>query len=174
MKLTSETATVQRLFDQKYAEIELLLEDLPAGALLWRPFDTSPWLGPAGSMGWLVAHAVSSTVYLLKRAEWALGRIEWRAVDGDEGSAEFGPANHDPAYLAARSRRTQEYVQTLLASLNPDDLEVERTHPEHPQRTVSVRYDLLHALEHLSQHIGHAQLTRQLWALYAAQPPAAD
>lgn len=174
MNLTSEAAVYRRLFDEKYAEIDQLLEDLPEAALLWRPFDISPWLGPAGSTGWLMAHAVSSTVYLLKRAEWALGRIEWSAVDGDEGSTEFGPANHVPAYLAARSHRTQEYVQAFLASLTPADLDVARTHPEHPERTLSVRYDILHALEHLSQHIGHAQLTRQLWALYAAQSPAAD
>jgi hypothetical protein len=26
-----------------------------------------------------------------------------------------------------------------------------------------------HAIEHFAEHIGHAQLTRQLWALQAAQ-----
>jgi hypothetical protein len=30
---------------------------------------------------------------------------------------------------------------------------------------VAARYDVMHALDHLSQHIGHAQLTRQLWAI---------
>jgi hypothetical protein len=43
-------------------------------------------------LGWLVAHSVSSTVYLLRRAEWIAGRREWPEVDGDEGSQEFGPA----------------------------------------------------------------------------------
>ena len=174
MNLAPEAATYRQLFDAKYAEIDQLLEDLPAAALLWRPFATSPWLGPSGSVGWLVAHAISSTVYLLKRAEWSMGRSEWSAVDGDEGSTEFGPANHVPAYLAARSRRTQEYVHWFLASLTTADLDVARTHPEHPDVTVAARYDVLHALEHLSQHIGHAQLTRQLWALQAAAPPAGD
>lgn len=165
MDHTSAISTYRRLFDEKFAEVEQLLDDLPAAALLWQPFDSSPWQGPAGSLGWLLAHALSSTVYLLRRAEWTLHRIEWDAVDGDEGSEEFGSANHDPAYLLARARRTQVFVHTFLDSLAAADLGASRAHPQHADRIVSVHYDTVHALEHLSQHIGHAQLTRQLWAL---------
>lgn len=82
MKSTSEPATYRQLFDNMVHDIELLLEDLPAEALLWKPFEHSPWRGPAGSLGWLIAHAISSTYYLLRRAEWMMGRLEWNAVDG--------------------------------------------------------------------------------------------
>jgi hypothetical protein len=153
------------LFDEKYDELEELLSDLPAAALVWKPFEQSPWKGASGSLGWLIAHAVSSTVYLLRRAEWTMGRIEWAQVDGDEGSQEFGAVNHEPAYLRARVQRSQVYVHALLDSLLPADLEAARPHARRPEMIFTVRYDLQHALEHLSQHIGHAQLTRQLWAL---------
>src|SRR5215213_3325236 len=126
MIASTELLVYRRLFDDKYAGVEQLLQDLPAPALLWKPFEISPWQGPSASVGWLVAHAVSSTVYLLKRAEWTVGRIEWSAVDGDEGSVEFGPANHDPAYLAARCRRTHQYVGEFLAAAAPADLDVSR------------------------------------------------
>lgn len=165
MPTAPEIEVYRRLFAEKAAELEQLLADLPAAALHWKPFDASPWQGPAASLGWLVAHGVSSTVYLLKRAEYTLGRIAWDAVDGDEGAEEFGPANHDPAYLLARVRRTQAYVDAFLATLSTGDLDQTRAHPLVPERTLSARYDVVHALEHLSQHIGHAQLTRQLWAL---------
>jgi hypothetical protein len=174
MDATTEIAVCRRLFDGKYAEIDQLLHDLPAPALLWKPFDASPWQGPAGTLGWLIAHSVSSTVYLLKRAEWTLGRIDWSAVDGDEGSSEFGPANHDPVYLAARCRRTQEYVHHFLASIAPGDLDAGRMHPQRPGVMLAARFDVLHAVEHMSQHIGHAQLTRQLWALHGAPAGAVD
>ncbi len=164
---TSELGTYCRLFDEKYAEVEELLADLPAAALLWRPFAVSPWKGEAGSLGWLIAHGVSSTVYLLKRAEWTLGRIEWDAVDGDQGREEFGLADHDPAHLLARAGRTREYVHAFLAGLSAADLEGSRPHARRPDRVFTVRYDIVHAIEHLSQHVGHAQLTRQLWALGA-------
>ncbi len=166
--MSTEIETYRKLFGEKYAELEELLEGLPAAALLWKPFEHSPWKGPSNELGLIVAHAVSSTVYLLRRAEYALGRIEWAAVDGDEGSDEFGPANHDPAYLRARVRRTHDYVNGLLDSLADGDLAATRMHPKRP-RELSARYDVQHAVEHLSQHIGHAQITRQLWALENGQ-----
>jgi hypothetical protein len=163
--LTSEIATYRRLFDEKYAELDELLADLPAPALLWQPFEQSPWQGPSNSPGVIIAHAISSTVYLLRRAEYVMGRREWAAVDGDEGSEEFGPANHDPAYLRARVQRTQDYVHQFLDSLTTADLDQSRPHPKRADRIFTTRYDIQHAIEHLSQHIGHGQLTRQLWAL---------
>lgn len=165
MSNNTEIAVYRRLFDEKYEEIDRLLADLPPAALTWKPFEGDSWNGPAGALGWLVAHAISSTVYLLRRAEWTIGRLDWSQVDGDEGSQEFGPANHDPTYLRARARRTQAYVQRLLDSLAEADLASQQPHPAQPDRQLTVRYDIQHAMEHLSQHIGHAQLTRQLWTL---------
>ncbi len=165
MSQSGEIQTYQRLFTEKYREIDDLLVDLPAAALLWKPFEQSSWRGPSGSLGWLIAHSISSTVYLLRRAEWSLERIDWAAVDGDEGSDEFGPANHDPAYLRQRAERSHDFVRTLLDSLSATDLDGGRPHPLRPGGHLSVRYDIQHAIEHMSQHIGHAQLTRQLWAL---------
>lgn len=160
----SEVGTYRQLFDSKYQEVEELLQNLPAAALTWKPFAESPWKGPSGSLGWLIAHSVSSTVYLLRRAEWQMGRIAWEEINGDEGDDEFGPANLDPGYLAARAKRTQEWVHIFLDSLRAEDLEQGKYHPT-SQRPITVRYDIQHAIEHFSQHIGHAQLTRQLWAM---------
>ena len=166
MNQSSEIQTYQRLFAEKYREIDDLLADLPAEALLWKPFAESPWRGPAGSLGWIIAHSISSTVYLLRRAEWSLERIDWDAVDGDEGSEEFAPASHEPAYLRQRAERSHTYVRGLLDSLTPVDLDRSRPHPLRPGDYLNARYDVVHAIEHMSQHVGHAQLTRQLWALF--------
>lgn len=166
MSATSEIATYRRLFDDKYAELAELVEGLPAAALLWKPFEQSPWKGPSSSLGYIITHAISSTVYLLRQAEYVAGRIEWEAVDGDEGAEEFSQANQDPAYLQARVARTQEYVRQMLASLASSDLDQSRAHPRNPQRILTVRFAIGHAIEHLSQHIGHGQLTRQLWELH--------
>ena len=93
-----------------------------------------------------------------------MGRISFEEINGDEGDEEFGPANHDPSYLAERAERGQAWVQNFLESLTPEDLEKASPHPK-SGRPLSVRYDIQHAIEHMSQHNGHAQLTRQLWAL---------
>lgn len=161
---TAEIETYRGLFDERYAEMEELLDGLPNAALLWKPFEQSPWKGECNSIGQLAAHAVSSTIYLLRRAEYALGRREWADVDGDEGSEEFGPANHDLGYLQTRVRRTHDYVNQFLDSLQDADLDATRPHPKRPRIFVA-RHDLVHAIDHLSQHVGHGQITRQLWAL---------
>ena len=162
---TSEIGTYRRLFADKFAEVEQLLADLPSDALTWKPFERSPWQGAAGSLGWLIAHAISSTVYLLKRAEWTMGRIEWSEVQGDQGKEEFTAANHDPANMRARADAAQSYVQQLLDSLTYAELDASRPHVKRPELVFTARFDIQHAIEHISQHIGHAQLTRQLWAL---------
>lgn len=165
MSTNSEITTYRQLFAERYDELKQLLADLPAAALLWKPFEQSPWQGPCSPLGLIVAHTISSTVYLLRRAEYAMGKCEWAAVDGDEGSEEFGPANHDPAYLLARIERTQTYVNQFLDGLAAGDLDQSRAHPKRANRLFSARYDVVHAIDHMSQHIGHGQLTRQLWAL---------
>lgn len=165
---TSEIATYRRLFDDLYQDLNRLLADLPSVALLWKPFETSPWQGTSNSLGRIVAHAISSTYYLLRRANYSMGRCAWGEVDGDEGREEFGPANHDIDYLRARIKRSQEFVHTFLAGVTSEDLGASRAHPKRPI-TFAARQDLVHAIDHLSQHIGHAQLTRQLWAIQAAQ-----
>ncbi len=166
--MTTEIETYRTLLRYKYEDLDLTLDGLPDEALLWRPFDVSPWRGSANSLGEIIAHAVSSTVYLLARADWVLQRREWRDVDGDEGGEEFGPANHQVAYLRERVWRTHGLADAFLASLSAQDLDASWAHPTKPGRVFNVRYDVVHAIEHLSEHIGHAQLTRQLWALTSA------
>ncbi len=166
---TSESAVYKRLFDNAFQDLEKLLTDLPNEALLWKPFEQSPWQGPSSSVGFVVAHALSSTVYLLRRAEYAMGRCEWSEVEGDEGSEEFGPANHDVGYLLARAKRTQDFVHQFLASVDSTNLSTSRAHPKRATTTFIARQDAVHALDHLTQHIGHGQLTRQLWAIQAAE-----
>ena len=74
---TTEIGTYQRVAANKFRELTEILDGLPIEALTWKPFDQSPWHGAAGSLGWLIAHSASSTIYLLRRAEWILERRDW-------------------------------------------------------------------------------------------------
>jgi hypothetical protein len=167
MSANTEVATILHLFDDKFGEIEQLLDGLEPAALLWKPFDSSPGNGEAAELGWLVGHSISATVYLVRRAVWICERLEWESVVGDKGAELFGPEDRDPGALLARSRSAQALVHELLTGFSPEDLERSRALPHRADRTRNAREDILHALEHMSQHIGHAQLTRQLWALPA-------
>ena len=162
---TSELATYRRMFDDRYAEIDELLADLPAEALLWKPFESSPWKGTSGQLGWIIAHAMSSAIYLMRRAEWTMGKREWKEIEGDQGRDEFSQANHDPENMRQRAKLTHDLINQMLDNIAPADLDASRPHPKRPEMIFTARYDIIHAFEHFSQHIGHAQLTRQLWAL---------
>ncbi|MEZ4619802.1 MAG: hypothetical protein R2867_30460 [Caldilineaceae bacterium] len=63
--------------------------------------------GPAGTLGWLIAHSIVHSVSAAS-CQWSLERIDWDDVDGDEGSNEFGPANHEPEYLRQRAERSHD------------------------------------------------------------------
>ena len=166
--MATELQTYHRVLDELYAQMDEVLDGLEPEALLWKPFENSPWKGPSGQLGWVIAHGLSSTIYLLRLAEYCAGRREYSAVDGDQGRDEFTPANHDPANLRERARRTREMAHAILDGFTPADLDAERPHPKRPERVFTARHSIVHAIDHLSQHIGHAQLTRQLWALRQA------
>jgi len=163
--MATEIDTYRRMFRELYGQVDEVLDGMDTEALLFKPFETSPWKGPSGSVGWLIAHAVSSTVFLMRMGEFAAGKIGWESVAGDQGSDEFNAANHDPAVMQARAKRTLSTVTSILDGLTAADLEAERQHPRRPERMLTTRWCITHAIDHLSQHIGHAQLTRQISAL---------
>ena len=161
----TEIPVYRRLFDSKYEELNILLEGLPAEALAWKPFTTSPWRGPSSSIGWLVAHSMTATIFLLRRAEWQVDRRAWESVRSDESAEEYQPDSQDTDYLVARLARTQQLVHEILDGFTPQELNGSRPNPDAPDRPFTVRWNIQHAIEHMSQHIGHAHLTRQLWEL---------
>lgn len=163
--MATEIDNYRRMFRDLYGQLDEVLDGMDTGTLLFKPFETSPWKGPSGSVGWITAHAVSSTVFLMRMAQFTAGAIGWEGVSGDQGADEFTAANHDPANLRARATETLATVNVILDSLTATDLEAERQHPRRPERQLTTRWCVVHAIDHLSQHIGHAQLTRQLSAL---------
>jgi hypothetical protein len=165
---TDEISILLELYDARFADLVAVLGDLPSEALAWTPFAQSPWQGGAASLGTLIAHALSATIFLVRRAQWAAGQLEWAQVTDDAVREGFDPATHDTAYLHARVLHTQEWLHSTLAGFDAPALEAARANERRPEQVHRARWNLMHALEHLSEHVGHANLTRQLWALQAA------
>ena len=164
-RMATEIDNYRRNFGHVYGQLDEVLDGISPKALLFQPFVSSPWMGPSGSTGWLLAHAMSSAVFLMRQAEYAAGKIGWDDIAGDQGAEEFSPANHDPANMRARSKATLATVNAILNGLTAADLDAERPHPRRPERTLTTRWCITNAIDHLSQHVGHAQLTRQLASL---------
>ncbi len=133
----------------QHAQLKNALEGMTDEALDWSPVEG------ANSLAALTAHIAGAQSYLL--GDLMTGRASLRDRDG-----EFATQQLDSIALAARLDAAMEDSTRSLESLTVDDLATERYSARH-QRNFTVAWLLNHALEHCAQHVGHAQITRQLW-----------
>jgi hypothetical protein len=63
--------------------------------------------------------------------------------------------------LKAHFAAVEDYAQKNLGRITLADMGTMRTLPR--PEPVTAAWALLHALEHVGLHLGHAQITRQLW-----------
>jgi uncharacterized damage-inducible protein DinB len=130
------------------AGLEEALTGLPVEALDWSP-------GPElNSLTVLATHAAGATRY------W-IGDVVGRDPSNRVREQEFEMSQRDEAALKARLAEVMDHAQRVLAGLTAADLGELRGPTRFGDKTVA--WALLRALDHLAEHVGHAQMTRQLW-----------
>lgn len=82
--------------------------------------------------------------------------------------AEFEASGISDTDLIRRLREVENQIEKWLQTITLEDLPTEVESPLHGSSRVnglvfSTGWALLHGLEHLALHVGHAQITRQLW-----------
>jgi hypothetical protein len=140
--------TMNELRDQ----MKSVLEGLPEEALDWRPIEGEGELA-TNSLGVIVTHSAGSGTYLIKEV------IGGQPVHRDR-EAEFATRRVNASTLKARLDGAVKIVEEVLSPLKESQMEEDRKYRD---RTAKVRWIILHVIEHLAQHLGHMQLTRQLW-----------
>jgi hypothetical protein len=75
---------------------------------------------------------------------------------------EFQPNSLGAEELKYKLSDSLAYIRNQLSAFSVVDLPASRTVP-HDGREVTAGWALLHTLEHTALHLGHIQLTRQLW-----------
>ena len=122
------------------------VRDLPVEAMDWAP-------GPEmNSTGVLLAHI---TGLLHEGIDIALGDLPGRVRE-----QEFQTRGVLSAEMLRRLDAVIDYARGALPRLGLEDLDQERKDED---GTVTCGWALLHALEHAYLHLGHAQLTCQMW-----------
>lgn len=124
-------------------------EGLPPQALDWTPG------ADMNSLAVLAIHVAGAERYWV--GDVALGDPSHR-----DRPAEFATRGVSPQQMRDALDASYAYVRAALADLTPDDLLTVRRPPDR-DRDYTTGWALLHALEHVALHVGHAQLTRQLW-----------
>ena len=135
-------------FEELHADIEKTLAGLSAEALDWSP-------GPEmNSLSVIVAHATGVERYLV--CQLACGQVIQR-----DREAEFKVRGLDEATLKNLLADSRAQMRAALESVELGQVVAPRTRRDGQPTTVA--WALLHALDHTAQHLGHMQITRQLW-----------
>ena len=140
---------LQRLNDL-HQDILVAIEGLPPEALDWTPS------GEMNSINVLVTHLCGSERY------W-IGEVAYGDPSGRVRSAEFEASGMDAGSLAEKINNATAYAQMASEHIDPGDLSKEKSRLS-DGTPVTAGWAMLHALEHTAVHLGHIQLTRQLWA----------
>ncbi|MBM4332784.1 MAG: DUF664 domain-containing protein [Deltaproteobacteria bacterium] len=133
-------------------QVKTLLEGLPKEALDWRPLEGQGELA-TNSLAVMTMHLAGSEAFWIKEI---IGR---QSIQRDR-DAEFVARGLGFSELAAKMETGSKDTPAILSSLTPAQLEETRKFRD---RMVTVRWAILHVIEHFAMHVGHMQLTRQLW-----------
>ena len=136
-------------FHELHLELEKALDALPEEALDWVPV-----LG-MNSASVLITHLTGAERFLI-------GDVVMGEPSNRDRDAEFKAHGLSRQDLQGRLALTDAYIRVAFENLSLADLETERLNPRHG-KMVSTAWAILHALEHAGIHLGHIEMTVQLW-----------
>jgi uncharacterized damage-inducible protein DinB len=129
-----------------------LITDLPPESLNWRPIE-GDYEHATNSLAVLSVHVAGAEHFCI--AEVVGGYPPTRDRD-----AEFVTQATEASDLVRRLEEVGAETRAVFSSLSEADLDGTR---EARGRTVSVRWGILHIIDHTALHLGHMQITYQLW-----------
>ncbi|MEW5718014.1 MAG: DUF664 domain-containing protein [Chloroflexota bacterium] len=132
---------------ERRADLLQTLDGLSADALNWRPLPEE-----ANSLYALAFHSLGA------ERRWIHEVVGQRKIERDR-AAEFRARGDDVAALRVLYDGVTRDSEEILARLVAAELDALRDQPQ-PH---SVRWCILHVVEHYNEHLGQMRLTRQLW-----------
>jgi Protein of unknown function (DUF664) len=151
--MATELQEYLAFFAEYPQEVGALLDGLTPDALNWRPLATGDQ-DVTNSLAVLVTHAAGSL------EDWVVQVAGGRPVARNR-AAEFLARASDTQALPLRLAAACDAARAALQDLKPEQLD--EIVPASTNRQVTRRWALFHAVRHCSVHLGHMQLTRQLW-----------
>lgn len=149
--LKEAAAYLERIEDLR-EQISSIVQTLPSAALNWRPDEGSD------------DHAMNSIAVLATHTAGAehfwIGEVVGGLPTTRDRDAEFETVVADTAVLQQRLQTVRTESRTILQSLTQADLDGTR---QARNREVPTRWAILHVIDHTALHLGHMQITAQLW-----------
>lgn len=139
--------------DQLRGKIMAALQDMSSEELNWTPpaaNSNSPYV--------LATHIIGT------EREWIHQMVGGHEISRDRG-AEFLAVGHDPAPLAEMLAQNGATSRDVISKLTVADMDQSRVSPARLGGTpITLHYCLMHMVEHLAEHVGHIELTKQMYA----------
>lgn len=141
--------TYNEILDDLLERMDGVFSDLPVEALDWTP-------DPAmNSMTVMVVHTLAALDY------W-IGHMLGGKPSNRDRSAEFEVHGYSKAQLHDLLKQARETVNQVLDKLTLEDLDNKEYSAVHKDYFTG-NFSLAHALEHTALHVGHMEITRELW-----------
>lgn len=150
--MLAEVAQYLNMIEDLRGQVSELVAGAPAEALNWRPISGSDDHA-TNSLAVLATHVAGAEHFWIAEV---IGQRPATRVRPEEFTTVAESAEGLQERLAAVGEETRE----ILAALDEETLAGER---EAHERTVPVRWAILHVIDHTALHLGHMQLTLQLW-----------
>ncbi len=147
-----EVAHYLARMDSLRQQIRDLITTAPADALNWRPIEGQDDHA-TNSLAVMAAHIAGAEHH------W-YHEVIGRQPATRQRDMEFKTVAENAAGLVEKLAFNAEESQRILAALNAEDLDGVREVEGH---SVAVRWAILHVIDHTALHLGHMQLTYQLW-----------
>src|SRR3954454_8737204 len=148
------TRYAQRTFDAQAERLIAVASELPPEALTWRPGDET-----TNSIAQIIRHVVAWQPWYLAVALGDPVPLDDEELNQKQAdSLENSPAT--AADLRAQVQAMQAETAAALGRVDALDLDGEITPYGDPEPR---GFYLSGAIDHAAEHIGHAELTRQLW-----------
>lgn len=149
--LREAAAYLERIEDLR-EQIDAILQTLPQEALNWQPDEHSE------------DHAMNSIAILATHAAGAehfwIGEVVGGLPATRDRAAEFETVVADTAVLQQTLQTVHQQTRTILQNVTQEDLDGIR---QARDREVPTRWAILHVIDHTALHLGHIQITAQLW-----------
>jgi uncharacterized damage-inducible protein DinB len=149
--LREAAAYLERIEDLRQ-QIGSILQTLPQEALNWQPDERSE------------DHAMNSIAVLATHAAGAehfwIGEVVGGLPATRDRTAEFETVVGDTAVLQQTLDKVSQQTRTVLRGLIQEDVDGTR---QARDREVPTRWAILHVIDHTALHLGHIQITAQLW-----------
>jgi len=149
----SELANYVERIEDLHSQVSGLIAELPAQALNWRPIEGKDDHA-SNSLAVLTAHIAGAEHYWI--AEVIGDRVGTRDRD-----AEFVTVAANAVEIVSLLEKTAHETREVFSTLSESDLNRAR---QARGRTIPVRWCILHVIDHTALHLGHMQITYQLWS----------